>query len=93
VTTGDHGNLPRREDTPPNDGAIPQRAPGVFERLLDRVADVPWGLLVLIVLVVLALFDQVHADDIRAFATAAGLLGVGHGIHTGAKNLAKRQDK
>jgi hypothetical protein len=28
-------------------------------------------------------------DDARGLATAAGLLGIGHGIHSGAKNLRR----
>jgi hypothetical protein len=33
---------------------------------------------------------RVQADAIRTFATAAGLFGIGHGIHTGSKHFAKR---
>ena len=87
MTTGDQENS-HQAVTP-----SPTESPSKFERVVDRVSDVPWGLLVLIVLAVAMLFKYVNPDDVRAFATAAGLLGVGHGIHTGAKNFAKRQDK
>ena len=68
--------------------------PDKFERCMGRVADFPWGQFVLIVLVVFFLCGK-HFDteDVRAFATAAGLLGVGHGIHTGAKNFANPRTK
>jgi hypothetical protein len=56
-------------------------------------ADIPWATVVIIVFVELAAMHRVDAEELRAFATAAGLLGIGHGIHTGAKNFAKRQDK
>jgi hypothetical protein len=51
------------------------------------------GYRLIIVFVELAAMHRVDAEELRAFATAAGLLGIGHGIHTGAKNFAKRQDK
>ena len=87
MTTGDQENS-HQAVTP-----SPSEPPGKFERVLDRVSDVLWGLVVLIVLAGAMLFEKVNPDDVRPFATAAGLLGVGHGIHTGAKNFAKRQDK
>jgi hypothetical protein len=67
--------------------------PGAWNQTFDKIADIPWGVLGLIALIVLAVTHQVDADELRVFATAAGLLGVGHGIHTGAKNLARRPNR
>ena len=44
MTTGDQENS-HQAVTP-----SPSEPPGKFERVLDRVSDVPWGLVVLIVL-------------------------------------------
>jgi hypothetical protein len=64
-----------------------------WDAVIDKFVDIPWGILVLIALVIFMATHVFQADDVRAFATAAGLLGVGHGIHTGAKNLANRPNK
>ena len=86
MTIDDPGNISQREGAPPAEGA--------WDKRIRQVADIPWGVVVLIVLVVLAATRLLpSSDDLRAFAAAAGLLGVGHGIHTGAKSFAKRQDK
>ena len=61
-----------------------------WDCIFERIADIPWGVLLLIVLGILLAFGLVRTDDIRAFATAAGLFGIGHGIHTGAKHFAKQ---
>jgi hypothetical protein len=61
-----------------------------WDTIFERSADIPWGVLLLFVIVILMLKGSVHADDVRAFATAAGLFGLGHGIHTGSKHFAKR---
>ena len=48
----------------------------------------------MLVLVALLVFGKVKGDDIqtiRALAASAGLFGIGHGIHSGAKHLAKRR--
>jgi hypothetical protein len=62
-----------------------------WDRTFERVADIPWGLVLLLTLGLLIGFGLVQEEDVRTFATAAGLFGIGHGIHTGAKHLAKRQ--
>ena len=59
-----------------------------WDKLIGWVADIPWGVILLIFLVGSVVFGYLQEDDLKVFATAAGLLGVGHGIHTGAKNLA-----
>lgn len=69
------------------------RGQGAWDKTFEKIADIPWGVLGLIALIVLAATHQVDTDELRAFATAAGLLGVGHGIHTGAKNLANRPSR
>lgn len=58
-----------------------------WDRFWLRFADVPWGLIIFAIATLLTLLPEVDAADLRALATAAGLFGVGHGIHTGAKHL------
>jgi hypothetical protein len=58
-----------------------------WEQRWDALADVPWGMLLFAVVIVLAVLGVLHAEDVRALGTAAGLLGVGHGIHTASKHL------
>jgi hypothetical protein len=58
-----------------------------FERWIDRIADVPWGLVILVLVGIGMLRGWLNAEDLRAFVTAAGLFGVGHGIHTASKHL------
>ncbi len=82
--------------TGPGDGPSGHGSPptgGGWDRLLSQIADIPWGVILVAGLLGLNLTHVLQSDDIRAFAAAAGLLGVGHGIHTGAKSLAKRQGK
>ena len=70
---------------PPTNGLDP---------FFERVADIPWGVLLVLVLVVLLATKKVQGSDIqtiRALATTAGLFGIGHGIHSGAKHFAKRR--
>jgi hypothetical protein len=61
-----------------------------WDQIFERIADIPWGVVLLITLVILVTSGRVQADAIRTFATAAGLFGIGHGIHTGSKHFAKR---
>jgi hypothetical protein len=67
----------------------PREVWGNWEGLWDRIADIHWGLVLFGVLVVLLLIGQINGDDVRGFSVAAGLLGVGHGIHTGTKHGGK----
>jgi hypothetical protein len=63
-----------------------------WDPFFERVADIPWGVLLVVVLVVLLVIGKVKGNDIetiRALATSAGLLGIGHGLHSGAKHFAK----
>ena len=63
-----------------------------LDRLSDRsnrLSDVPWGVLLLALVIGLVAFHVMSGDDARGLATAAGLLGIGHGIHSGAKNLRR----
>jgi hypothetical protein len=71
----------------------PQPDPGL-DAFFERIADIPWGVLLVLVLVALLVFGKVKGDDIqtiRALAASAGLFGIGHGIHSGAKHFAKRR--
>jgi hypothetical protein len=61
----------------------------VDHRRLSWFLDVPWGVVILAVVVVLVAINEISGEEARALATAAGLLGIGHGIHTGAKNLRR----
>src|SRR4051812_14681614 len=57
-----------------------------WDFFFERTADIPWGVLLVLVLVGLLAFGRVKGDDvqtIRALATSAGLFGIGHGIHSG----------
>jgi hypothetical protein len=60
-----------------------------YDRFVGRIADVPWGLIALVVIGILDASHDISSDDVKAFASAAGLFGLGHGIHTGAKHFAK----
>jgi hypothetical protein len=79
----------RDESPAPAAGNQQLRGWDKWDKFIDRVADIPWALIVLFVLALLLLFDLATGEDVRAFATAAGLLGIGHGIHTGSKHLTR----
>lgn len=53
------------------------------------LADVPWGVLLLAIVIGLVACHVMSGDDARGLAPAAGLLGIGHGIHSGARNLRR----
>jgi hypothetical protein len=61
----------------------------VDHRRLSWFLDVPSGVVILAVVVVLVAINEISGEEARALATAAGLLGIGHGIHPGAKNLRR----
>ena len=64
-----------------------------FDPIFERIADIPWGILLVLLLVALLVFRKVEGNDIqtiRALATSAGLFGIGHGFHSGAKHFSKR---
>jgi hypothetical protein len=63
-----------------------------WDLIFERIADIPWGV-VLIAIVIVKVNGTVPAEEIRALATAGGLLGIGHGIHTGSKHFAKRSGR
>jgi len=58
---------------------------------MDLIADVPWGVIAFFTVLILLLTHRLSADDITGLGTAAGLLGVGHGIHIGAKHLSRHR--
>jgi hypothetical protein len=55
--------------------------------IIERVADVPWGIVTFVGLLVLLWAGAIDSEDLKALGTAAGLLGVGHGIHMGSKHF------
>jgi hypothetical protein len=71
--------------------AVMQAESHGWDRWIDRIADIPWGVIAFIVVLILLLTHDLKADDITGLGTAAGLLGVGHGIHLGAKSLGRRR--
>ena len=56
-----------------------------WDRFIEVTADIPWGVLLLLAVGVLRLFDRISAEDVRGFLTAAGLFGIGHGLGRGNK--------
>jgi hypothetical protein len=81
----------RQEKTMTSDNSD---SPGGLDPIFERIADIPWGVLLVLALVALLAFGKVKGDDIqtiRALAASAGLFGIGHGIHSGAKHFAKRR--
>jgi hypothetical protein len=52
---------------------------------IERIADVPWGLLLVVFAFVVLITGWTGVEESRAILTAAGLFGIGHGIHTAAK--------
>ncbi|HEY3207302.1 MAG TPA: hypothetical protein VGJ58_10165 [Gaiellaceae bacterium] len=58
---------------------------------MNLIADVPWGVIAFFTVLILLLTHRLRAGDITGLGTAAGLLGVGHGIHIGAKHLSRRR--
>lgn len=60
-----------------------------WDWLVIKFADIPWGYLIFLILVVVGALeiDKSFTFDeyIKALATGAGLLGLGHGVHTAAK--------
>jgi len=61
-----------------------------WENRLDRAADVPWGLAALVVLAGFDMAGLINPSELEPYATAAGLFGLGHSIHTGAKHFRAR---
>jgi hypothetical protein len=54
---------------------------------MEKIADIPWGLLIFIFLIFLLLFHVLARQDVAVATAGAGLFAVGHGIHTGSKHL------
>jgi hypothetical protein len=63
-----------------------------WDEWIDHIADIPWGVIAFFVVLILLLTGHLKAGDLTGLGSAAGLLGVGHGIHLGAKHLARRRD-
>jgi hypothetical protein len=62
-----------------------------WEGSVDKVADVPWGLIAFAALVTLNALGHLSDDALTGLGAAAGLLGLGHGIHTGTKHLRRSE--
>jgi hypothetical protein len=61
-----------------------------WECLVERIADVPWGIFAFLAILGLLLSNALNSEDVanaKALLPAAGLLGIGHGIHQGSKHL------
>jgi hypothetical protein len=61
------------------------------EWIAELVADIPWGILAFVTIAVLMVTHRIQRqglDNVRALLPA-GLLGVGHAIHTGSKHLRR----
>ncbi len=57
-----------------------------WDRFVIAVADVPWGVLLALLAVGFILFGGADGlDKAVPMLTAAGLFGIGHGVHTAAK--------
>jgi hypothetical protein len=61
-------------------------SPSKWDQLIGVLADIPWGVLSLITLFILIKTDTVSSGDIAGLGAAAGLLGVGHGLHMAGKH-------
>ena len=62
-----------------------------WDTLISTVADVPWGVIAFGVVLGLNTSGHLSNDALTGLGSAAGLLGVSHGIHLGAKHLAGRR--
>lgn len=57
-----------------------------WDTAVITIADVPWGLIIAIIALVLIAFGgKAGLGKAAPMLTAAGLFGIGHGIHTAAK--------
>lgn len=61
---------------------------GWYDAMVDRVADFPWGIvLALGGILVLVIGGAEEVEQAKGLLTAAGLFGIGHGIHrSGVRN-------
>jgi hypothetical protein len=62
------------------------------EFLVEKIIDVPWGILAFLVIIGLMLANLLNGEDFadaKALLPVAGLLGIGQGIHQGSKNLRR----
>jgi hypothetical protein len=77
------------EPGPTNEGRDTAAA-SMWDRWIDYIADVPWGVLGFVLLAYLLFTNGLEADDVAAIGTATGLLAVGHAIHRGSKRVRPR---
>jgi hypothetical protein len=53
-----------------------------YDATVDRVADFPWGILLALGgVLVLFVGGAAKVEEAKGLLTAAGLFGIGHGIH------------
>jgi len=60
-----------------------------WERFWSGFADLPWPLVIVAVLIYLLMIGAIDGNAVSAAVAGAGLFAVGHGIHTGSKNLRR----
>jgi hypothetical protein len=60
---------------------------------INHIADVPWGVVAFLIVVVLRASKVIDDAALTGLGSAAGLLGIGHGLHLGAKHLAQRANR
>ena len=74
-----------------SDAPVPIGTTSKWDRFVIWSADVPWGVLIALGAVMLiALGGKDGLAKAMPLLTAAGLFGVGHGIHTAAKIKKQR---
>jgi hypothetical protein len=63
-----------------------------WEQIVEKITDVPWGILAFLVIMVLTFSHVLSGEDLanaKALLPVAGLLGIGQGIHQGSKHLRR----
>lgn len=76
-------------EQPPSNTVVKKKTAYIDHGWMDTLADFPWGVLAFLLILGLTAVGIIGGADARGLATAAGLLGIGHGIHTGSKNLRR----
>ncbi|MFZ3566396.1 hypothetical protein ACOKM5_05420 [Streptomyces sp. BH097] len=81
------------KETPPSDNRLSlQERWKKVDCVFMGIADIPWGLFAFVILLLCVTLHWLPTSEATPLVTASGLIGIGHGIHTGTKHLgAKRQ--
>src|SRR5512138_2368771 len=87
ISPADLSRADRRGDAHHMDVEGPPAArSGRWDAVVIGIADVPWGLLIAVVALGFIVFGgEDGLGKAAPMLTAAGLFGIGHGIHTAAK--------